>query len=78
MYERPSGNPEALHAWFYPGDTFGHEFVYSMKQAQDIAKQTNEHVLFIRNDHGDVTKGEIRVMNPSGEEEQLKEIHRAH
>jgi len=26
--ERPSGQPEALKAWFYPGDNFGVEFVY--------------------------------------------------
>ncbi len=27
--ERPSGNPEAIRKWFYPGDQFGLEFVYS-------------------------------------------------
>jgi hypothetical protein len=26
--ERPSGTPEAIHAWFYPGDNTGWEFVY--------------------------------------------------
>ena len=26
--ERPSGQPEALKAWFYPGDDSGVEFVY--------------------------------------------------
>jgi hypothetical protein len=26
--ERLSGSPEALHSWFYPGDTDGIEFVY--------------------------------------------------
>ena len=25
--ERPSGSPEALHEWFYPGDNYGFEFV---------------------------------------------------
>jgi len=29
--ERPSGAPEALKAWFYPGDKYGHEFVYGTK-----------------------------------------------
>jgi len=28
LEERPSGQPEALKAWFYPGDDFGVEFVY--------------------------------------------------
>ena len=28
LEERPSGQPQALKAWFYPGDNFGVEFVY--------------------------------------------------
>jgi hypothetical protein len=26
--ERPSGSPEAIHSWFYPGDQTGWEFIY--------------------------------------------------
>jgi len=26
--ERPSGSPEAIHSWFYPGEKTGWEFVY--------------------------------------------------
>jgi hypothetical protein len=26
--ERPAGSPEAIHQWFYPGETTGVEFVY--------------------------------------------------
>src|ERR1700736_3957083 len=26
--ERPSGTPEAIHSWFYPGENTGWEFVY--------------------------------------------------
>ena len=26
--ERPSGSPEAIHSWFYPGEDTGWEFVY--------------------------------------------------
>jgi hypothetical protein len=26
--ERPSDTPEAIHAWFYPGELYGQEFVY--------------------------------------------------
>jgi hypothetical protein len=26
--ERPSGSPEAIHSWFYPGENTGWEFVY--------------------------------------------------
>ncbi len=28
LEDRPEGQPEALKAWFYPGDNFGVEFVY--------------------------------------------------
>jgi hypothetical protein len=28
LEERPSGQPEALKAWFYPGDNAGVQFVY--------------------------------------------------
>jgi hypothetical protein len=32
LEERPSGQPEALKAWFYPGDNSGVEFVYSTQK----------------------------------------------
>ena len=28
LEERPSGSPEAIHTWFYPGDNTGWQFVY--------------------------------------------------
>ena len=27
--ERPSGSPEAVKRWFYPGDNYGFEFIYA-------------------------------------------------
>ncbi len=36
--ERPSGSPEALHKWFYPGDTYGFEFVYPKSETQLAVK----------------------------------------
>jgi hypothetical protein len=39
--ERPSGSPEALHAWFYPGDTEGVEFVYP-KSEQEFAATSEQ------------------------------------
>jgi hypothetical protein len=35
--ERPSGSPEALHSWFYPGDTYGFDFVYPKSEPQHAA-----------------------------------------
>ncbi len=44
--ERPAGEPEALRAWFYPGENYGEEFVYPKAQAVALAKETNTPVLF--------------------------------
>ena len=44
--ERPDGQPEALRAWFYPGNQWGQEFVYPKSRAMQIAKETNTPVLF--------------------------------
>ncbi len=43
--ERTVGSPEALRAWFYPGNNWGQEFVYPKKRAIELAKITNEPVL---------------------------------
>jgi len=36
--ERPGDSPEALRAWFYPGDNFGQEFVYPKVRAIVLAQ----------------------------------------
>jgi hypothetical protein len=36
--EVPSGSPEAIRAWFYPGNTVGDEFVYPKPRAVQLAK----------------------------------------
>jgi hypothetical protein len=43
--ERPAGQPEAVKAWFYPGRSWGEEFVYSKSRAVELAKEANEPVL---------------------------------
>ena len=43
--ERPAGQPEALKAWFYPGRSWGEQFVYAKTRALELAKETNEPVL---------------------------------
>jgi hypothetical protein len=42
--ERPSGSPPAIEAWFYPGRTDGHEFVYPRQHATELAKANNQQV----------------------------------
>jgi LPXTG-motif cell wall-anchored protein len=43
--ERAAGQPQAIRAWFYPGRTWGHEFVYPKYRAIELAKIVNEPVL---------------------------------
>ncbi|MBZ5506959.1 MAG: hypothetical protein LAO78_16000 [Acidobacteriia bacterium] len=43
--ERAAGTPQAIRAWFYPGETWGHEFVYAKTRAIELAKTTQEPVL---------------------------------
>jgi len=45
--ERATGEPQAIRAWFYPGDNSGQEFVYPKKRAIVLAKITNVPVLYI-------------------------------
>jgi len=44
FHERPSDAPDALRAWFYPGDKFGQEFVYPKTRAIQLAQASNEIV----------------------------------
>jgi len=39
--ETPGDAPEALRAWFAPGDNYGQEFVYPKVRAIQLAKTTN-------------------------------------
>jgi hypothetical protein len=42
--EQAPGAPPAIEAWFYPGDTIGHEFVYPRQHASELAKANNQNV----------------------------------
>jgi hypothetical protein len=42
--ERPVGTPEAVRAWFYPGENYGHDFVYPKPKAVVLAKANNTPV----------------------------------
>jgi hypothetical protein len=42
--ERAAGAPEAVQAWFYPGDNYGNEFVYPKVKATQLAQVNNKPV----------------------------------
>jgi len=37
LEERPSGSPQAIHNWFYPGDNYGWEFVYPKSERLQVS-----------------------------------------
>jgi hypothetical protein len=64
--ERPSSTPEALEAWFYPGDNYGHEFVYPETKAKELAKKIGRPVLSMRDDlSSNITKPAKSAKEPS-------------
>jgi hypothetical protein len=40
--ERPSGKPEALRSWFYPGENYGVHFVYPKRAVDNTENAANE------------------------------------
>ncbi len=54
--ETSGDQPEALKAWFYPGDNFGQEFVYPKTVAVQLAVAANEPVVALAEDTTEVTE----------------------
>lgn len=44
FYEAPTGQPEALKTWYYPGDQSGQEFAYPKRRAAELARLTHQTV----------------------------------
>lgn len=42
---RGDGKPQAIVAWFYPGETLGHEFLYAKPERQELAQDKKETVV---------------------------------
>jgi len=82
--ERASGSPEAVKAWFYPGDNFGTEFVYPKAKAQELAKRTNQPVPSMPAELGAnsaqaarlpaMKQTPIKAQKPTGEEVEVAEV----
>src|SRR5215213_9371729 len=66
--EAPAGAPQAVKMWFYPGETYGYEFVYPHEQALKIAKATHGSVLAMTDDSTSSTTEDERVAAIKGAE----------
>jgi hypothetical protein len=79
--ERPIGTPEAIKAWFYPGDGYGQEFVYPKTRATLIAQNNDEPVLSVRDDQATapvLAQAPVKEVEPSGEEVEVAQATPAH
>jgi len=62
--ERPARQPEALKAWFYPGDNSGVEFVYPKQGATNLTQANPQPVLSESKDATDTAPMEAAVAEP--------------
>jgi hypothetical protein len=76
--ERGEGQPEAIHAWFYPGKEWGEEFVYPKTRALELAKVVNEPVLATPIDLPapveTLKTAPVVAVKPTGEEVAVTEV----
>jgi hypothetical protein len=63
--ERATGDPEAVKAWFYPGDNYGHDFVYPRAKAAALAKANNQPVASMPDELAGKTTKPVKSMNES-------------
>ena len=77
--ERAEGQPEAIRAWFYPGNEWGEEFVYPKSRAIELAKVTNEPVLatpvaFDALPVEELKTAPVVAVKPTGDEAEVAEV----
>jgi hypothetical protein len=91
--ETPAGSPEAVKAWVYPGDEYGHEFVYPKPRASALAKAHNTPVASMPAELAPNTKkpvasikepqvvamsqAHLKAQKPTGEEVEVAEVFAA-
>ena len=78
--ERASGEPEAIRAWFYPGNQWGQEFVYPKARALELARVTHQPILATTIELKPDTPiavlkaAPIEAVKPTGEEVPVTEV----
>ncbi|MDQ1471298.1 MAG: hypothetical protein QOJ99_2778 [Bryobacterales bacterium] len=88
--ERPSDSPQAIRAWFYPGDNYGVQFVYPQERALALAKRNHQNVLSMRNEMTQnlttpsksaadpsvraMKKAEVTAVDPSGQQTAISTV----
>ena len=71
--ERAGNSPAALRAWFYPGENFGHEFAYPMREATQIANANHMNVPAIADNatDSDLKGSQVTEAKPDSDEAEV-------
>ncbi|MCC6390272.1 MAG: hypothetical protein IT167_06700 [Bryobacterales bacterium] len=73
FWETPAGNPPAIRAWFYPGDSFGQEFAYPKGLSAKIAEAAHEPVLTTEaRTEAEMKEAPVTKVAPSGKEQPVE------
>jgi LPXTG-motif cell wall-anchored protein len=88
--ERAADSPQAIKAWFYPGDNYGQEFVYPKVRAAQLAKVVKQPVPSMPANMEPTTKmaakspsepqvvamkkAPVKAQQPTGEEVEIGEV----
>jgi hypothetical protein len=76
--ERRADQPQAIHAWFYPGQTIGQEFVYPKSRALELARETHQPVLMgeVRPNEtpAELEKTPVVAITPEEKEVEVAEV----
>ena len=72
--ERPSNTPEAIHAWFYPGNSHGQEFVYPKERALALAAANKIPVLAIPSGVAPSLTAPVVAITPEQQEAPATEV----
>jgi hypothetical protein len=88
--ETQAGSPEAVRAWFYPGENYGHQFVYPKPKAVGLAKANNTPVpsmpaelaenttkptATVKDPHvAAMSRASLKAQKPTEEEVELAEV----
>jgi len=73
--ERTGNSPDAVRAWFYPGENFGHEFVYPAKRAKELAATNNVNVPAVPDQtaESDLKSARVTEATPSGSATEVEQ-----
>jgi len=76
--ERRADQPQAIHAWFYPGEVYGQEFVYPKGRALELARATHQPVLTAEvtptETPSELEKTPVVAVTPENKEVEVAEV----